>query len=550
MATPTDAVTTPKTMATPAAGATPKTMATPAARTTPTTMATATAPARTATAQAPIASTSVPPARSGQRRSPRRWFMRPWAWALTLAVPLSLAYLIVAPPAADLSAAIYRSDLFARVGYTLRDNGWYAVHGHYLLGYSLLSPALGALLGVRPLLVISTLISTVLFGLIAERAFGLAAGRPAALVFALGACAEMLSGRVPYDLGMAIGLGAVLAAMCERPRLALMLTLVTSVASPVAGAFLALVFLAWGLSLWFDRFGHDARRPATPAGANETAMPRARARAWAAAEQRPWPWPLALTLAALAPIAVLSLAFPEGGYEPFAPSSFWPAFAGVVAIAVLVPRGPLSESAHRAVRVGAVLYALALAASFAIASPMGGNAARLGPELAPALLVGVLWNDRRLALGLLAPVLLYWQLNTPIGDLSLVAGQASAEPSYYAPLVSEVDRLRHGARTIIEIPLTATHAEAAYVAGHDNIALARGWDRQLDTRYAALFYRPRLTASAYRAWLAENRVRYVALPDARLDYAGKAEGALVRHGLPYLREIWRSRHWRLFRVIG
>ena len=49
------------------------------------------------------------------------------------------------PPAADLAAATYRSDLFARVGFTLRDHGWYAAHGHYLLGYSLLSPALGAL---------------------------------------------------------------------------------------------------------------------------------------------------------------------------------------------------------------------------------------------------------------------------------------------------------------------------------------------------------------------------------------------------------------------
>ena len=476
------------------------------------------------TAPAPIRPAPEALLSSGRARAPRRWFVRPWAWALALAVPLALAYLIVAPPAADLSAAIYRSDLFARVGYTLRDNGWYAVHGHYLLGYSLLSPALGALLGVRVLLVISTLTSTVLFGLIAERSFGLAAGRAAALVFALGACAELLSGRVPYDLGMAIGLGAVLAVMRGRPRLALMLTLVTSVASPVAGAFLALVFLAWGLSLWSERFAHEAGRP--------------------------WAWPFALTVAALAPIATLSLAFPEGGYEPFAPSSFWPAFAAVVAIAVVAPRGPLSARAHRTVRVGAILYALALAASFAIASPIGGNVARLGPEVAPALLVGVLWNDRRLVLGLLAPVLLYWQLNTPIGDLSLVAGQASAEPSYYAPLVSELGRLRHGARTIIEIPLTGTHAEAAYVAGHDHIALARGWDRQLDTRYAALFYRPGLTASAYRAWLAENQVLYVALPDTRLDYAGQAEGALVARGLPYLREIWRSRHWRLFRVMG
>ncbi len=355
---------------------------------------------------------------------------------------------------------------------------------------------------------------------------------------------------MPYDLGMAIGLGAVLAAMRGRPRLALMLTLVTSVASPVAGAFLALVFLAWGLGLWSERFAHDTGRSSEPAGPTEVATTGARTRVCPAAERRPWAWPFALTVTALAPIATLSLAFPEGGYEPFAPSSFWPAFSAVVAIAVLAPRGPLSARTHRAVRVGAILYALALAASFAVASPMGGNAARLGPQVAPALLVGVLWNDRRLVLGLLAPVLLYWQLNTPIGDLSLVAGQASAEPSYYAPLVSELGRLRHGARTIIEIPLTGTHAEAAYVAGHDHIALARGWDRQLDTHYAALFYRPGLTASAYRAWLAENQVLYVALPDARLDYAGQAEGALIARGLPYLREIWRSRHWRLFRVMG
>ena len=68
---------------------------------------------------------------------------------------LSLAYLIVSPPAGDLAAATYRSELFARVGFTLRDNGWYAIHGHYLPGYSLLSPALGALLGVRVVLALS-----------------------------------------------------------------------------------------------------------------------------------------------------------------------------------------------------------------------------------------------------------------------------------------------------------------------------------------------------------------------------------------------------------
>src|SRR5580700_9373129 len=144
----------------------------------------------------------------------RNLLERPWALALAIAIPLTLAYLIWMPPAADLAAAIYRSDLFARVGYTLRDSGWYAAHGHYLLGYSLLSPALGALLGVRVQLVLSALAASVLFGLIAERVFGRDRNPPAraaAAVFALGFCVGLLSGRVPYDLGFAIGLAAVLA---------------------------------------------------------------------------------------------------------------------------------------------------------------------------------------------------------------------------------------------------------------------------------------------------------------------------------------------------
>ena len=44
----------------------------------------------------------------------------------------------------------------------------------------------------------------------------------------------------------------------------------------------------------------------------------------------------------------------------------------------------------------------------------------------------------------------------------------------------------------------------------------------------------------------ENHVAYVALPDVRLDEAGQAEGALIARGLPYLREVWRSAHWRLY----
>jgi hypothetical protein len=472
-----------------------------------------------------------------------------WATALPVAIPLVTAYLIAAPPAADLAAATYRSDLFARAGFTTWDTGWYTAHGHWLPAYSLLSPALGALLGVRVLLACSALAASVLFASIAERLFSAGAARLAGALFALGFCVGLLSGRVPYDLGFAIGLGAVLALMRGPLALAIALSVLTSVASPVAGAFLGLAGLAYAFA--------DARRG------------------------------LALTAAALAPILVLSLAYPEGGYEPFAASAFWPALAGVVLIALLLPQGPLGERGRLVVRLGAALYALALVGAYAVHTPVGGNAARLGPLLAGPLLAGVLWDGRRATLLLLAPALLYWQLVTPIRDLSSISGDPSVHASYYAPLLAELRRLRAGrpgaersdatpgegadggitpgegvdggttpgegaspSTTIVEVPLTKAHWEAAFLAGHDGVSLARGWERQLDTRYAALFYRPALTPSAYREWLTENEVRYVALPDAPLDRAGAAEGALIARGLPYLRELWRSRHWRLYRFMG
>jgi hypothetical protein len=445
----------------------------------------------------------------GRRASIAR---RAWAAGLLLTAPLVAAYLILAPAAGDLAAATYRSELFARHPFATWDTGWYAAHGHWLPAYSLLSPALGALFGVRVLLSLSALAAVVLFGLIAERSFGRTAGRLCACVFALGICFGLLSGRVPFDLGVAIALGSVLALMHARLRLALVLAALTSIASPVAGAFLALAGVAYAFA--------NARRG------------------------------LLLAAAALAPILALALAFPDGGFEPFAAWAFWPCLGAVVLMALPLPLQTAHPRALRLVRTGATLYAFALIASFVARTPMGGNAARLGPLLAPALLAGLLWERRRALLLALAPILLYWQLVTPVRDYRALASDPSTHVSYYAPLLAELRLLDHGVPTIVEVPLTKAHWESAFLAGHGGIELARGWDRQLDERYASLFYRPALSASAYRAWLAENRVAYVALPDAPLDDAGRAEGTLIARGLPYLREIWHAKHWRLYRLMG
>jgi len=461
-----------------------------------------------------------------------RALREPWALGTALASPLALAYALVAPPSGDLAAATYRSGLFSRVGFTLWDDGWYG--GHHLPGYSVLAPPLGALLGQHALIALAAVVSAGLFGALAQIWFGAAGGRVAAGWFAVGVCVGLLSGRVAYDVGTAIGLGALLAALRGRATAAVALALLTSLASPVAGAFLALAGIADALAGW-------------------NAPARARG--------------LRVAAAALAPIVVFSLAFPEGGWEPYAPSLFWPGLAGVVLIGAFV--GPLTRvradganggaAAHgqqlsrgwSALQAGAALYALACVGAFAIHTPVGGNAARLGALFAGPVVGGVLWSaNRRVLLAAVTPLLLYWQLETPIHDVAEVAGDPSVNASYYAPLLAELRGLDGFTPVRVEVALTGAHWEAASLAGQPGVSLARGWERQLDTRYAGLFYEPTLTAPAYRGWLADNAVAYVALPDVRLDYSAAQEGGLIERGLPYLREVWRSPHWRLFAVRG
>jgi hypothetical protein len=483
----------------------------------------------------------------------------PWAIAALPAAVLGLAYVIAAPASSDLAAAAYRSDLFSRAGFTLWDNSWYG--GHHLPAYSVLAPALGAWIGPQLLAALSTLAATALFALLIDGRFPAPATRIAAVWFALGASVELLSNRIPFDLGLALGLGALLAARAPRGRyalrgLALVLAVLCALASPVAGAFLALAALAWALA--------------------------GRARAWA----------LGLALAALAPIALLVLAFPEGGSQPFVASAFYPALLVVIVIGALILRerrentdGPF-ETGSRVLAIGTLLYAAALLGAFLIPTAVGGNADRLGALFAGPLAACVLYPRRPLLLLALAPLLLYWQVKAPITDYASAASDPAVHASYYTPLLEELRALGVGyggpptrpAR--IEVVPTRNHWEARWMGPH--VMLARGWERQLDQGRNALFYDEStapLTPAHYRAWLSEEAISYVALPDAPLDYSGKGEARLLRgedrgagdasgdvgagagagaagdgggegDAPSYLREIWRSAHWRLYAVLG
>jgi hypothetical protein len=487
------------------------------------------------------------------------------AWAFTAA--FALLYAIVAPLSTDLAAAGYRADLFSRAGFTLWDNGWYG--GHHLLAYSVLAPALSALLSPQVLAALSVTAAVALFTALIDGCFSARATRIASCSFALGAAVGLLSNRVAFELGLALALAALLAARTAaggRSRaqargavaLVLVLALACALASPLAGAFLALAALAWALA---------EHGPISAAG--EPGSRHATARLPAHRSKTQW-LALAVAGAALTPVVLLAIAFPEGGSEPFVASAFYPVLAVVLAIAVAIP------PQQRLLRTGTVLYALALIGAYVVPSAVGGNVDRLGallagPVLACALLGGAFAGEpgnepsvpaspgaprrrahawRSLALIALAPLLLYWQLRAPISDYASAASDPASPSSYYSPLLAELRRLHvgYGARPVrLEVVPTRNHMEARWVA--DRAMIARGWERQLDIARNGIFYEHRsLGAARYRVWLSQNAISYIALPDAPLDYSARGEARVIGTAPGYLREVWHAAHWRLFAV--
>jgi hypothetical protein len=423
----------------------------------------------------------------------------PWAIAALLAV----AYVVFSPVSADLAAQVYRIDLFRAEGFTVWNGQWYA--GHHTPGYSVLFPPLGALLGAHLAGALAAIAAAGLFSPLAERHFG-DRSRLGVAWFALGVAAMLYTGRLAFLLGVAVGLGALLAAQRSRSSLAISLAVLTALASPISGLFLALAGVAW----------------------------------WLASKQRLAAW---MTAASLAPVLVFALAFQEGGTEPFVASAFWPALVfAAVAIAVL----PAEE---RELRIGAVLYGVALLLAFFVDTPMGGNATRLGQLFGGPVLALALVGRRQTALAVLAIPLLWWQIFPAIRDTARTAGDPSVHATYYQPLLGELARRSAGREAgRLEIPFTRNHWEAAIVA--QQMPIARGWERQLDIKYNHLFYEPGLTAKRYRRWLDRNGVTFVAVPDAPLDDAGLTEARLIATGLPYLRHVWSNADWRLYEVLN
>jgi hypothetical protein len=463
---------------------------------------------------------------------------------LSVAAALLVVWLIADPHTPDLAAQVYRAGLFHRLGFALWDEHWYA--GHHLPGYSLLFPPLASLLGVRFVGVLSVLASVALFERLVLTVYGPRA-RWAAVWFAVAAVGDVWTGRLSFALGVPFALAAVLGLLRGRLLLAGVLAALCAAASPVAGLLLALGALTHALS---------------------TRSPRA-------------------LLVLAAPVAVvvipLTLLFPEGGFEPFPVVSFLATIAVVLAFLWALP------SDQRLLRVGGLVYLVACVVFLLVHTPMGSNIERYAVLLAgPLLLCALAARDRdrdrdregdggeevagrradggvatapaggavvraggTAAVAVALCVTAVWVLWGPVRETVAVAGNESTHASYYVPVERFLAGVALGGATApvrVEVPLTRSHWEAALLA--PTVSLARGWEKQLDTRFDRVLLSPGLTAAGYEGWLHEQAVSYVALPDTPLDPSSAREGRLIRGGLPYLREVFASRHWRIYAVLG
>jgi hypothetical protein len=292
---------------------------------------------------------------------------------------------------------------------------------------------------------------------------------------------------------------------------------------------------------------------------------------------------LALALPAAVVAMGLALLFEEGGFEPFPIRSF----AATVAVTLLflwaLPAG------ERLLRTGGLLYLPACVFALVVHTPLGSNIERYAVLLAGPLLLcarigtrgmeaelgspdlpGPLdARDRRGSTGLRekaripralsggsSPVALsiallgiaLFTLWGPVRETQAVAGNESTSATYYAPVLRFLERVQTPPAPLVrvEVPLTRSHWEAALMA--PTVSLARGWEKQLEERYDGVLLEPGLTAAGYERWLHEQAVGYVALPDTPLDPSSAQEGKLIRGGLPYLRAVFRSRHWTVYAV--
>ncbi|ANW18751.1 MFS transporter [Streptomyces clavuligerus] len=393
---------------------------------------------------------------------------------------------------------------------------WYG--GMHPVSYSVVSPYLMSVIGVRPTMMVAGTVSAALTALILVRLRAVRNPLACALAGVFAFLCNALSGRVTFGLGMMFAVGAVAAVFCWPHRwryhrwakgaVAAPLAALATASSPVAGLFLGVVAAALFL---------NGRRP----GAYAIGLP---------------------------PVAVVGLSawlFPFSGTQPMSIASSSLPFVYGVLVCLLVPKE------WRTVKVASGVYALGVFLAWAIDSQIGSNISRLPMLFAGVALLAVLpytvpRSRKWYALVLAVVGMNVWVGFKGVDDILRTAPTASWNFEL-APLVNKLQEV-DAEKGRVEVVPASSHREASALAPY--VHLARGWNRQADMERNAIFYDKEnpLTAVDYRAWLERWAVRYVVLPEGTPDVGAEREAELVQGGLPYLERIWGDANWQLFKV--
>jgi hypothetical protein len=417
-------------------------------------------------------------------------------WPTAVAVLNAAAFLVVRPGVNDLWAARARASAVSHgVGLTY----WFSWFGGGSTpgNYSVLSPYLSALLTAELVGALSAVAITLSSAVLLRGTRYPVAGTAVATV---AAGINLWSGRVPFLLGTAFAVAALVAVRNQNRVAAGIITVLSIASSPVSGAFLALALAATFI----------------------TAKPYRRISV--------------TTLATIVvSLGVVGLAFGAPGPQHFSWQLFLEAIGALVLFLLARPPELL-----RCVIWLSMLTALAM---WLIPNGMGSNFGRMIWFCLPVAVVATGGRKLWMSLLLVCPVLLSGA-NLTVSDLR-GAGNPIASKWYYTPLARELDNI--SGLTSYRLEVVAEGAHAAYDALLDHAMLARGWETQEDNALNRTLKSSTLDATTYKIWLGNNSVGYVALPRSKPETY--PEFALVSSGkLPYLHEVWKSPDWTLYRV--
>ncbi|WP_326796475.1 MFS transporter [Streptomyces sp. NBC_01808] len=468
-----------------------------------------------------------------------RWLaQRPVLTTLVAAGVLHILWLLLlANEGGDLAAQDAWAEFAGRHPSTAYNFAWYG--GMHPVSYSVVSPYLMAVLGVRTTMVLAGTLSAGVLALILARCRYVPRPLVPSLFGAVALVGNAASGRVTFALGLLFALVAIAlvfrddrddededehgekAEKDEKGRrrvggwrgTAIVLTsMLATAASPVAGLFAGVV--ATGLFL------QKRRTEAYLLGAAPPVV-----------------------------VALSSWLFPFQGNMPMPWIS---AVAPMITAALIWLMAPES---WRTVRIVAAIYFLGTLGAWVIPSPVGSNIERLALIFGGTVLLVIAQTGTRQA----APRLMrsvgaaylafaaitVWVVVKPVVDLVLTSPTA-AWTRELAPLVDQLQQVDAEAGRVEVVPVRS-HREASALQPY--VSLARGWNRQADLDRHEIFYDGSLTPKTYHAWLKTWAVRYVVLPvEDRPDTGAHEEAKIVAKGQPYLTEIWADANWRLFRV--